>query len=281
MQTDKRIRLVAIDMDGTLLDSKGQVSKENILALRQLRNQGKDFVVCTGRNYMDARRPLEEAGLKCDLICMNGAMTCTYEGKVISSHSVAREKVEDLITFLHTNETVIDIMTAVGSFTTTPRQRFMEAFEENILLPTGDKNFGINRFRFVTKEDFMCLDHDVYKISAIHREKAILQGIRNRLMETGDFNIVASAPTNLEITHSYAKKGQALLEYAKNRKQLSTCELMAIGDSENDVSMLSIEHAVTVSMANGMKEAKKAAKYMTKSNLEDGVAFAIRKLALD
>ena len=280
MQTNHSIKLVAIDMDGTLLNHKGKISKTTIETLRELRKQGKIFVICTGRNYIDARKPLEEAGLECDLICMNGALTCTYDGKVVSSHSVDKKKVEKLITFLHTKETIIDIMTEVGSFTTTPRQQFMKAFEENILLPTGDENFGVEQFRFVTKDDFMCLNHNVYKISAIHRERAILQDIRSRLMETEDFNIVASAPTNLEITHNYAKKGKALLEYA-NRRHIKVNELMTIGDSGNDVSMLALKEAVTVVMENGMEEAKSVAKYMTRSNTEDGVAFAIHQLALN
>lgn len=279
MQTNHLIKLVAIDMDGTLLDPRGKISKENVLTLKKLRQQGQDFVICTGRNYIDARKPIEEVGLECDLICMNGAMTCTYEGQVIKSYSVTKEKAERLITFLHNKETVIDIMTEAGSFTTTPREKFIKAFEENILLPTGAEDFGIDQFRFITKEDFRCLSHHVYKISAIHRETTILEEIRNRLMETGEFNIVASAPTNLEITHSNAQKGQALLEYA-NSRQLKEHELMTIGDSENDVSMLSLKEAVTVAMANGMKEAKKAAKYMTKSNLENGVAVAINRLLL-
>ena len=279
MQLNKHIKLVAIDMDGTLLDERGKVTKENILSLKKLRAQGKDFVICTGRNYIDARRAIEEAGLKCDLICMNGAMTCTYEGEVVSSHSVDRDKVVELINLLHTNETIIDIMTEVGSFTTTPRTQFLKAFEKNILLPTGDENFGIERFRFVTREDFMCLNHNVYKVSAIHEEQTVLEKIKESLTQTSDFNIVASASTNLEITHSHAKKGKALIEYAKARK-IQNHELMAIGDSGNDVSMLSLDLGVTVAMANGMEEAKKVARYITKSNLESGVAFALNQFVI-
>lgn len=279
MNKKSQIKLVAVDMDGTLLNHKGKVSKENITMLKALRANGKDFVICTGRNYKDAKKAMEEAKLPCDLICMNGAMTCHFEGQIIDSHSVAEDKLEHLMNLLHNSKVVVDIMTEYGSFTTTPRKDFVKALEKNILLPTGDESFGIGQFTFIDKDEFMTCKHKVYKVSAIHEEIGILREIKYQLMQTKAFNIVASAPTNLEITHSLAQKGRALLDYAKAR-QIQMNELMAIGDSGNDVSMLSLESAITVAMENGMEEAKKAARYITKSNVEDGVALAIQKFAL-
>ena len=58
------IRLVAIDMDGTLLRPDGHISERNVRALKGLKAMGAEFLICTGRSYIDALEPLKEAGLR-------------------------------------------------------------------------------------------------------------------------------------------------------------------------------------------------------------------------
>ena len=67
------IRLVASDMDGTLLNRFGKISSLNIAAIEALKRKNINFIVCTGRSFPDASLPLKEAGISCDIICMNGA----------------------------------------------------------------------------------------------------------------------------------------------------------------------------------------------------------------
>ena len=68
------IRLVAIDMDGTLLRPDGHISERNVRALKGLKAMGAEFLICTGRSYIDALEPLQEAGLRAPVVCMNGAL---------------------------------------------------------------------------------------------------------------------------------------------------------------------------------------------------------------
>lgn len=276
---NKNIKLVAVDMDGTLLNEEGKISKENIEAIKSLQKQGKDFVVCTGRNFEDARRPVEEAGLICDFICMNGAMTCTYQGDIIKSYGFPKEKVSHILEVIEAQGMVIDIMTQRGSYTTTSREQFMTAMQKQILLPTHEEDFSIERFHFTTIEKFIASKLLAYKLSAIHENQSLLSHLKEKLMKIGHFNMVSSAPTNIEITCREAEKGKALLAYAK-RRNLSRHELMAIGDSENDVSMLSLDLGATVAMSHGMEEAKRAARYTTDPNEKHGVASAIYEFAL-
>ena len=77
------IRLVAVDMDGTLLSPNGQVSSRNAHVIRCMQNAGVEFVICTGRSYADALAPLQEAKLQAAIICMNGATVYDWKGMLM------------------------------------------------------------------------------------------------------------------------------------------------------------------------------------------------------
>lgn len=67
------IKLIASDMDGTLLDAHMSVSPENAEAIRFANDAGVEFMVATGRNYQEARAALDEVGIDCAMITLNGA----------------------------------------------------------------------------------------------------------------------------------------------------------------------------------------------------------------
>ena len=90
-----------------------------------------------------------------------------------------------------------------------------------------------------------------------------------------DLAAASSFPTNIELTNCGAQKGHALKAYAE-RKGISLDNVMVLGDSDNDLSMFTPEFGWTVAMENSMSCILDAAKYRTKSNAEDGVAWAIR-----
>ena len=71
------IKLISSDMDGTLLDSYRQITPINVEAIKRAQENGINFIINTGREYPNARGLVETAGLKCDLICSNGA--CAFD----------------------------------------------------------------------------------------------------------------------------------------------------------------------------------------------------------
>lgn len=125
------IRLLAVDMDGTLLNPHGRVSLRNAMALAQLQEEGAWVVVCTGRGYSDAREPLEEAGIVCDLICMNGSAIYSREGLQIHKQTMRRDQIQEILRFCRDEQVVYDFMTGFGSCTITP-------VEERIFFPGAD-----------------------------------------------------------------------------------------------------------------------------------------------
>ena len=104
-----------------------------------------------------------------------------------------------------------------------------------------------------------------------------LRKIEAELQKLPNLAIASSFENNLEITDRKAQKGIVLKEYIESLGYTME-EVMVFGDSMNDYSMLSMDFGATVAMENGMEKVKEVAKYITKSNAEDGVAHAIEEL---
>lgn len=80
------IKLISSDMDGTLLDSYRQITPINVEAIKRAQENGINFIINTGREYPNARGLVEAAGLKCDLICSNGACAFDKDGNLLFEH---------------------------------------------------------------------------------------------------------------------------------------------------------------------------------------------------
>ena len=117
----------------------------------------------------------------------------------------------------------------------------------------------------------------MYKVFLFNGDLDMLDRIRRRLEENPDIAIASSFISNLEITDVKAQKGPVLKKYIESLGY-NMDEVMVFGDSLNDLSMLSMDFGATVAMENAVPEVKRAAKYITKSNDENGVAYAIREL---
>lgn len=279
---ERMIKLVAVDMDGTLLNTQGRVSDRNADAIRQLQERGIEVVVCTGRSYEDAAAPVREQGLRCDVICMNGSAVFDKDGRQIQKSPLTRSQMEDILNCCKDDKVIFDFMTNQGSYTIATEEEFKMCFESDILLPASVKHEYEqirSRFHLTTREDLLSMGLEFYKVSVIHGNPFILEKIRGALKRCHGLAAASSYHTNIEITSRTAQKGIALTEYALERG-IGYREMMAIGDSENDYSMLSLQLAYTVAMENAMESIKKIAKCQTRSNVEDGVAYAIETLIL-
>lgn len=117
----------------------------------------------------------------------------------------------------------------------------------------------------------------IYKIFLYSDNIPLLNNIRQELSSNKQIAVAASFETNLEITDIKAQKGPVLKKYIESLGYTMD-EVMVLGDSMNDFSMLEMPFGATVAMENAMPEVKKVAKYITKSNEELGVAHAINCL---
>lgn len=274
------IKLVALDMDGTLLKPDGSVSDRNARIIRRLTAAGIEVVLCTGRPYGEAAAPLKAQGLRLPAICLNGAAVYDEDGRLREQTPLEKQQVRDCIKKGEGESVLYDFTSTRGSMTTGSEQRFRQILQSGSLYAEATEatyqRFR-DRFQFLSEEELFACNDDICKISLFHEEPDVLLKIKPALQSIAGLAVTSSGSHNLELTHADAQKGKALEAYGR-RKGIGLSSIMAVGDSDNDCSMLSMNLGFTVAMENGSENAKRAAGYQTASNAQDGVAQAVETL---
>jgi len=266
------VKLIAIDMDGTLLNEHSELNPATIQAVHDANDQGIKVVICTGRPLSGVTPFLKQLGLSGDdnyVITFNGSMVQTVPGKIITSLTLTHNDYIDVETLSRK----LDVHCHVES------EDHIYTANRNISPYTVGESSLVNMpIRFRTPEE-MRPDLPIVKCMFIDHPNLLEDAIKALPAEFSErFSIVRSAPYFLEFMNPEASKGRALQTLAEHL-QLTADEVMAIGDQGNDLSML--RYATnSVAMGNGIPEAKDIAKYETKTNVNDGVAHAINTWAL-
>jgi Cof subfamily protein (haloacid dehalogenase superfamily) len=283
------IKLIAIDMDGTLLGDIRKVTTENARAIKEAQNQGVKVVVATGRDEKEARLPIREANIICPIISVNGAQSRDEKENVLSTFPISKEETNVIFDILTSNEIYFELYTNQGTVSDN-YEKALQAVVDFLLSSGSDED--METMRKIAKERFdvgaiTLVDsyHDfieqedtiVLKILAFSKDDDKRNMTRKSLFEMDQLAISASARDNIEITSIHAQKGIAVKAYAE-KLGISMDEVMVIGDSFNDLSMFKLA-GWKVAMGNAVQEIKNLADFITHSNEEDGVAFAIRKVS--
>ncbi|MCM3732924.1 Cof-type HAD-IIB family hydrolase [Fictibacillus nanhaiensis] len=281
------MKLIAIDMDGTLVNKQLKVTKENSKVIKEALNDGHHVVIATGRSYDEARHTLEDAELHLPLICVNGAEIRSKEWEILSSIPLQFSQYEDIKRILDEEDIYYELYTSKGTYTD-DREKAYEVMKDIVITSNPEatdddvQKAALRRFRLGLVSvvgDFEKLlnqkDIEVYKFLAFSSDNAKLKRAFQHLQAVDALAVSSSADNNLEITNSEAQKGVALKRFAK-LKGIPLENTMAIGDNYNDVSMLEIA-GFPVAMGNAVDDIKEMAAFVTKENDESGVAFAIQK----
>lgn len=288
------VKLIAVDLDGTLLNSKRQVSKENKEMIEKIQSMGIRFITNSGRTYDGVRHVLDDTGILCESICTNGASVYNQEGSLIKACFMRKEDVIEIISSIDTNEYFIEFNTDAGTCVTIPKDKAEEFIRGWLALyNSGDvgaiQEEEINNDVKRLSESFIYVnnvneifekDYQVFKISISNKDTNKIKELREKLSQNSNISVSASFHTNIEITDKKADKGLALEQYA-NDHHIKMEEVMCFGDSLNDYSMLKRDFGYTVAMQNAIEPIKKVAKYQTVTNDEHGVAEFIRKIVFE
>ncbi|MBJ3816797.1 sugar-phosphatase [Shimwellia pseudoproteus] len=267
------IKLIAIDMDGTLLLPDHAVSPAVKAAIAQARAQGIRVVITTGRPFAGVARYLQELGMTKDsdyCITYNGALVQkASDGSTVAQTSLSYDDYRYLEAMSHqvgSHFHALDRHTLYTANRDISRYTVHEAAITGIPLVfcEAEKMDPATQFLKV-----MMIDEPEVLDAAIARLPA---EVRAR------YTVMKSSPFFLEILNKQVNKGTGVRSLAE-ALGLQPQNVMAIGDQENDIAML--EYAGTgVAMGNAISSVKEAANVVTASNLEDGVAVAIREYAL-
>jgi len=275
------VRLIAMDIDGTLLDSRGQVSAENVRTIAEAEARGIEIVIVTGRRF-DFARPILDA-LECDyhLIVNNGALIKSKDGRTLQRH-------------LLSSETARAVLQATPEFRSAAAVVFDRDWERQVIMeqidwedPFRGGYFRRNREHLAEVSPLTdCLDGtDPIQVmfsgqcGPMRRAKKMLESLP--ISNEYTLAITEYESRNFSILDVLARgvtKGAALSEWTR-RRGIAREQVMAIGDNWNDREMLEFA-GVPVVMGNGVPELKSLGWPVTLSNEQSGVAEAIRTYAL-
>ncbi|SET72721.1 hypothetical protein SAMN05421676_10794 [Salinibacillus kushneri] len=282
------MKLIASDLDGTLLNEKGEISERNIQAIKNVTSKGIKFVVATGRSYDAATKPLQNAGLSCPIISLNGATIYDQKHKLTNSIPMNRSTCERILDICQDAQMYVEFFTNDGIYATS--RAFFEEVIEDIMKSanpdTSDEEIKeqINQ-RFQNEKIHFRGDYEkllgndeiqIFKILSSSLDKNTLEDVYRKLEYHSDIAITSSGYINLEFNHPNAQKGIALERLAE-QIGISMDDVMALGDNLNDKSMLE-KAGMGVAMGNAAEEILQLCKYKTKTNEEDGVAYAIEEM---
>lgn len=263
-----KYKLVAVDMDGTLLDTNGKIRNETALAIKKTINNGVQFIVSTGRPIQGIKKYNDILNLKGPAITYNGAMIVSLEnGEILYEQSLKKSDAKKILNIGNKNEITMCVWSK--------NQLYVNILNDkvnNYIKLSGVKPILIYNYQeLLEKPISKILWYDtVEKLEEVKKELSF------DLFEEVTF--CNTQPIFLEFFNSRVSKGEAL-KFIGKIYSISTHEMIAIGDGANDLSM--IQYAgLGVAMGNASIEIKNCAQFITASNDENGVGKVLEKFVL-
>lgn len=268
-------KLIAIDMDGTLLNSKGRVTERNKEAIRKATEKGVKVVISTGRIFTSAMYYARLIGLVTPIIACNGAYVSEYHrDNVILENPIDKKDIIEVFKVFEEKDLYYHFYDNENFYTRDLDFNSLKYYKWNEKQPEEDRiNIEIikNPIDFINKNN-----KKIYKIVVMDDDVDKIIKTRKELSNRNNIDIVSSWHGTIDIMFKGVSKGNALEELCKLHK-IKEKEVIAIGDNENDLSMLKFA-GTSVAMKNGIDIVKDYSDIVTDSNDEDGVAKVIEKL---
>lgn len=273
----RTIGLIALDLDGTLLDSQKCLSERNRQALLKCAQMGIQIVPTTGRAVDGIVSSVRELPGVNYAITTNGATVAdVVNGRHLKRCTLSNDKALEIINVIKKFHVMYDPYVDGRGIS---QPQFIEHMEDyglssvmqGMVLSTRDVVPDIYSHVAECKKD-------VEKINIYLSDLKDREPLREQLSAVEGIVITSSLYNNLEINAERATKGNALMWLAEYL-EIDPMNTMAFGDGENDISMLKAA-GIGIAMENGLEEAKNAADQTTLTNDEDGVAAAIERIIL-
>ena len=275
-----KYKLIALDLDGTLLNDQKEVSKRNREALKAAHEQGVEIMFSTGRYYdmiPDAAKELDFVNYG---IFINGAEVYDIKNKkILYSKLMDLDTCLEALEYLKSMDVIYDAYVDNKGYMS--RNVFEKIYDERYLNSTYHRE-NIEQYRTVVPDLFEFLretgrDLQKFQFFSPQREK-IKEGSEYLRSHYPQFTVSSSLFFNTEVNGTDVNKGNGLKALAEILG-IDISETMAFGDGGNDISLIKAA-GFGVAMENGIDELKSIASFVTLSNNEDGVAYAIEKFVL-
>ena len=283
------IKLIAADMDGTLIGNNRKISKENIEAIKIAQEKGVKFAIATGRAYEDVKPFLDEYGLKCECVVLNGGEYRDIAGEKVVGIYIDKSIANEVLNIMSKYDLAVEIYTDDGYYTTNTKEETLKGmikraktFHPDVTDSDEIYRNAINhphfyKMNYITNlEEFLKSDVNIGKFVSFAESIDDINGLKKELNKLDGLAISSSFVTNIEVNDINATKGRILAKVAE-KMGIKKEEVAILGDSSNDYSMF-VEFPNSFAMENAIPEIKEVAKYITASNSEHGVAKAIYRM---
>ena len=274
-----KIKMIGLDLDGTLLNEQKEVTPYTRDVLKRAIDQGVTVLVATGRPITGVPKPLLEfPGMRYVLTANGGRIIDIKEKKILYEELVPYDMAEKILKVFEKYDSFREIyFDGLGYVQEEQLERISEYYRTGPMV-----NYIASTRRGVPDIWAKMREMEGHGLDKVHAvfidEKERLKAL-DELMEIADLEVTNALGNNLEVNAPGVNKGRGLIRLGEMlgiRKE----EIMAFGDGTNDLKMIT-EVGFGVAMENGFDEVKAAADYVTCSNDEDGVAKAIEKFVLN
>ena len=278
----KDIKLVALDLDGTLFDNSSRISKRNLTAIRSITDKGIHVVISTGRPFEGI--PFDQikgTGINYAITANGSGIYEISTGKCLYENAMDEELVTPILNFLLTRDIHMDAF--IGGKGYTPVQCVETA--QKLTVPSSIKNYIIttrtrldNILQFIHENQLKVQKMTLNFYPAANGTLIDRETVRKFLVSNPSITTVCGGYNNLEFTRADANKGVGLRKLAEILG-VNPDATMAIGDTENDLAIIEAA-GIGVAMGNATDAVKARADYVTTTNTKDGVAAAIEHFIL-
>lgn len=274
------IRLIALDLDGTCLNSDKIITDRTVKAIHAACRQGIEIVIASGRSRNGAMEVLSALPQMNYMIVSCGACAIDLRNdNLLYNACIRAERAADLLDRLLTIDVMADVYCSGGALSDLRNYNRIigspEGFEPWFLEYFVRNRQPVENLPGMLRKGQL---PDVEKITASFDDMSLREKAFSLMQSEPGLSVVAGNPFNMEISHENATKGKALTALAQ-ALGIEMKQVMAFGDSGNDFSMIEAA-GIGVAMENAEAACLDCADYVTADNDHDGVALAIERFAL-
>lgn len=276
-------KLALLDIDGTLLNRKGQISKRTIETIQEVHKNGGIVTICTGRNIQKTLPVASKAGIRLPFACIDGTLVYDpVKKQVLRDFRLQREQMEYILDLVKNKDVLVEISDGYQYYKYAPREELYQYDIYNERTLSGRIRSWCFGVRYVTQLEKMRSVQGIIYQMAVAGEEEVIQSIKNDILQ----NYPGILDVRDHILENYLYINFKGVQKSKGMEELcqyfgvSPKETIAIGDERNDIDMLE-RAGMGIAMGNAKTIVKNAADYITLSNEEDGVAAALEKFMLE
>jgi len=257
--------MIALDMDGTLLNSKHEITEKTINYLKRCMKRGIKVILSSGRHYNAIEKYTDILGIRDYQIVINGSVIFDpIECKSVAEYSIDKEVYRGLLNKLDESKYPYVVFDNRDYYSDS--NKLNRLFARLMKRATGVKGLKVDSY------------HDIKiptKILVGVEDKESVKDVQKQFMNEASLETLISGEHIIEIVRDDVNKGVAL-KYLAEQYGIEREEIIAFGDSENDIDMLTYA-GTAVAMGNAFDHVKSISDFVTKSNDEEGIVYALEK----